>query len=142
MGPKKLELRYGLEFKRAKGLLQALDHLYRGTVEFWAKQVSEARSEGFLTNRYGRRRDFPILVEEEASGFLVKSTAADLLFEAQRSVSERLGEGHLLAVGESATLAEGPDREELTDALRSAFKPVFKSFPLVIRTGKNWGEME
>jgi hypothetical protein len=140
MGFRKLAGRYGLDSKRAKTLLQALDHLYRPCVEFWARQTAQARSEGKLTNRYGRRRLFPIVVEEEAAGFLVKSTAADLLFEAQLEL--RLGEGHLLAVSGSSTLAEGPDRKELAERLREAFKSVFKGLPLEIRSGKNWGELK
>jgi hypothetical protein len=139
MGFRKLAGRYGLESKRAKSLLQALDHLYRPCVEFWAAQSAAARSQGFLTNRYDRRRLFPIVVEEEAAGFLVKSTAADMLFEAQLRLR---GEGHLLAVSGSSTLAEGPDRKELAKRFREAFKPVFKGLPLVIRSGKNWGEMK
>jgi hypothetical protein len=83
---------------------------------------------------------FPIVVEEEAAGFLVKSTAADLLFAAQLEL--RLGEGHLLAVSGSSTLAEGPDRKELAERLREAFKSVFKGLPLEIRSGKNWGELK
>ena len=138
MGPKKLELRYGLEFQRAKVLLQALDHLYRGAVKFWTEQTATARSQGFLVNDFGRRRDFPIVVEEEAAGFLVKSSAADVLFEFQASL--RLGSASLLAVDGSATLAEGPSVEELHAAFKSAFKPTVP-LPLEIRSGKNWGEL-
>lgn len=137
MSPRKLALRYGLEFKRAKSLLQALDHLYRPCVEFWGRQVAEARSEGFLVNRYGRRRPFPIVVEEEAANFLVKSTAADLLFEFQLGLD--LGEGSLLAVDGSATLAEGPSRDKLVRVFKSAFKC---DLPLEIRSGKNWGDLK
>ena len=140
MGFRKLAGRYGLDSKRSKTLLQALDHLYRGCVEFWGRQTAAARSEGKLTNRYGRRRDFPIVVEEEAAGFLVKSTAADMLFEAQAGLA--LGEGHLLAVQGSSTLAEGPNRQELANDFRKSFKSVFKGFPLEITSGKNWGELK
>jgi hypothetical protein len=138
MGPRKLALRYGLLYERAKVLLKALDHLYRGAVEFWTSQVSEARSEGFLTNRYGRRRDFPIVVEEEAAGFKVKSTAADLLFECQLRFSS-LDEGHLLSVADSRTFAEGPDRKKLVEAFEKSFKSEFK---LEVRSGKTWGDLK
>lgn len=150
MGPKKIELHYGVPFARAKEIVRALNSAFPGVVQMWERLISEAHAQHCLANPFGRRRYFhdPASEVPEICNFLAQSTAADILFYCQRKLVEALnGRGHLVATVHDSNLVEGPDQHALASIVRAAMESPIDcmggfTVPCEIKAGKNWYEME
>lgn len=95
MGAKKLEGHTGIPFRRAKDIIEALNHSFPAVVEIWNHYEAKAQSDGYLENPFGRRRYFPIFDVPKVCNFMSQSTAADILFNGHR----RLGVGLDASIG-------------------------------------------
>lgn len=151
MGAKKLQLHTGIEYVRAKTILDELNTIFHGVTRYWDEVIARVARDGYLENPFGRRRYFryPTVEVPKICNFMAQSTAADILFYCQRKLVKALvGKGYLISTIHDANLVEGPDRDKLASAVRIAMESevpqMGKGFyiPATIKAGRNWRDME
>jgi DNA polymerase-1 len=149
----------GFSISEAKALIEQYRERFPKVKAFTDSVVAEARSKGFTTTLYGRRRYFPdihnanrnerMYAERQAMNAPIQGTASDMIKLAMIRVDERLkAEGArsrmLLQVHDELVFELVDGEERLIEMLRSDMESALKlKVPIVVdaKLGENWEEM-
>lgn len=169
LGARKMSMMYGIPEREVKRLVAAWDAAIPLTHQWQQRTYEEAKSKGFLTNSFGRKRWFSGMnVYTESLSFLPQSTAADIILrcmiglywdrvnwpiERARQVCPVLGalpkDVFLLAQIHDALLLEAPNDKvhETVQILKNVLEQPWRELagfwnPIVVEVGPSWGEMK
>jgi DNA polymerase-1 len=151
------QLGTGFSITEAKALIEQYNERFPSVREFTKSIVAEAKSKGFTTTLYGRRRYFPDIhapklqerkyAERQAMNAPIQGTAADMLKLAMLRCRDVL-KGHptrmLLNVHDELVFEVKDGDEEVIPALRSAMENALPlSVPVEVdaKIGRDWNDM-
>ncbi len=159
MGPHKLSEELGIDHKTARAYIDTYYAKHPGVLSFRDRMIEEARSKGFVTTLFNRRRYLPDInhktgfVRSEAERMAVNTpiqgTAADLIKRAMIGIHERLTRGgwgaRMILQVHDELVFEVPEEESerVKPLIREEMESVFQlSVPLIVEmeTGRNWSE--
>ncbi len=149
----------GVSFAEAKAYIDAYNDTYSGVKAYMENAVEEAKSKGFATTAFGRRRYLPELKssnnamrsfgERVARNMPIQGTAADIIKVAMVKVYRRLRKeglrSRLILQVHDELIVEAP-KEEAEQAARILGEEMSSAYemkvPLVadVHTGANWFE--
>jgi len=147
----------GFSRAEAKALIELYNERFPTVKEFTKSVVQEARSKGFTTTLYGRRRYFPDIhaakvterqyAERQAMNAPIQGTAADMLKLAMLSARKAVS-GHktrmLLNVHDELVFELCAGEEGLVETLRSTMEnalPLNVPIEVDAKVGPTWNEM-
>ena len=169
MGARKICNMYDMDFKEVKELIRKWKEANWKTVQWQDLCSKEAKSRGYLTTPFGRKRWFyTTSYHTEALSFLPQSTAADIIFRAMIALMyKRIGwpaekveniVGYMEALPEPARLLlqihdsliiESPPEkvDEVVGVLRRVMEQPFRelgglTIPIGVQVGDSWGSVE
>lgn len=142
----------------AKALIEQYRERFPSIKAFTDSVVQEAKSKGFTTTLYGRRRHFPdihalnrnerMYAERQAMNAPLQGTAADMIKLAMLHVRKVLGASAtrmLLQVHDELVFEMKPDEEVLIEPIRKAMEdalPLNVPVEVDAKIGANWAEMK
>ncbi len=159
MGHKKLSEELGIDLKTASNYIAAYYERYKGVAVYKKRMIETARSKGFVTTLFNRRRYLPDIhhgnqmiraeAERMAVNTPIQGTAADLIKKAMIHIHDRLIQGgfgsKMLLQVHDELVFEVPDEEldRLIPMVREEMEGVYPlKVPLKvdIEKGRNWDE--
>jgi DNA polymerase I-like protein with 3'-5' exonuclease and polymerase domains len=152
MGAKKIENKYGVPYKRAKGALDGLNRQFYRVVDWWdslereVKRTAKGTGWGYLTNPFGRIRRFYPEDLPAMCAFKPSSTAADILYDAMDKMHDRLGKLGIPCLSiHDEVVVDTRHPEQCAELVRSCMEVPVKQLdemviPVDIKVGRNWAE--
>ena len=153
MGAKKVELKYGVPYDRAKKALTGLNKQFYKVVDWWSdlerevKRTAKGTGWGYLTNPFGRIRRFYPEDLPAMCAFKPSSTAADILYDSMDMMFEELPP-HIgvpcLSIHDEAVV-DTRHPEQCIEIVRHCMEHPIEQLgglvmPVDLKVGKNWAE--
>jgi DNA polymerase-1 len=169
MGPKKIANMYAMDFYEARELVNKWKSAIPRTSKWQEETAALAKSQGYLTTPFGRKRWFYTQsYYTESLSFLPQSTAADIIFRAMLALMyERVGlslssvlkvvslamplptPAQLLLQVHDSLLFQFPKvmRDEVCGIVKRVMTQPFPelggmSFPITMEIGDSWAELK
>jgi DNA polymerase-1 len=159
MGARRLAEELGIDHKTAKSYIETYYARYQGVVRYREEMLASARSKGYVSTLFNRRRYLPHIndsdqrvraeAERMAINTPIQGTAADLIKKAMINIAQRLKQERL----ETKMLLQVHDElvfevpEEETEAVGAMVKeemervhPLDVPLKVGINIGRNWEE--
>jgi DNA polymerase I len=152
------QLGAGFGFAEAKELIRVYNERFPTVKAFTDSIIQEARSKGFTTTLYGRRRYFPDIhapkimdrkaAERQAINAPIQGTAADMMKLAMiraREVVEGTGTRMLLTVHDELLFEMPSGESEVVESIRTAMEdalPLNVPVEVDAKVGPNWDDMK
>jgi DNA polymerase-1 len=159
MGPQRLAEELGIDLKSAKNYIEAYYDRYLGVVRYKQEMIASARTKGYVTTLFNRRRYLPDIehsnrviraeAERMAINTPIQGTAADLIKKAMINIHNRLKiEGfrtNMLLQVHDELVFEVPENEleKAMILIRDEMEGVYPlNVPLKVdmAKGRNWEE--